>query len=66
MDAKIEAIEKNDAWELTNLPVGAKKVGVKWVYKTKATKTGEIEKYKARFVVKIYTQKHDIDSGQGF
>ncbi|RVX13416.1 Retrovirus-related Pol polyprotein from transposon TNT 1-94 [Vitis vinifera] len=35
MDAKIEAIERNDTWELTDLPAEAKKVGVKWVYKTK-------------------------------
>ena len=27
--------ERNDTWELTNLPTEAKKVGVKWVYKTK-------------------------------
>ena len=35
MDAEIEAIEKNDTRELTNLPTGAKKVGVEWVYKMK-------------------------------
>ena len=35
MDAEIEAIERSDTWELTNLPTEAKKVGVKWVYKTK-------------------------------
>lgn len=29
MDAEIEDIERNDTWELTNLPAGAKKVGVK-------------------------------------
>ncbi|RDY04720.1 hypothetical protein CR513_11542, partial [Mucuna pruriens] len=51
MDAKIEAIEKNDTWKLTSLLVRAKKVGVKWVYKTKANENGEIEKYKAYLVV---------------
>ncbi|GKB88929.1 retrovirus-related pol polyprotein from transposon TNT 1-94, partial [Tanacetum coccineum] len=50
MDAEIEAIEKNDTWEMTDLPHGAKKVGVKWVYKTKYNENGEVEKYKARLV----------------
>lgn len=35
MDAEIEAIEKNKTWKLVELPVGAKRIGVKWVYKTK-------------------------------
>ncbi|RDX67094.1 hypothetical protein CR513_54067, partial [Mucuna pruriens] len=34
------------------LPDGAKKVGVKWVYKTKFKENGEVDKYKARLVVK--------------
>jgi len=29
MDAEIDAIERNDTWELTYLPTGAKKVRVK-------------------------------------
>ena len=45
MDAKIEAIERNDTWELTDLPAEAKKVGVKWVYKTKLNENGEVNKY---------------------
>ena len=61
MDAEIEAIEKNDTWELTNLPSGAKKVGVKWVYKKKLNETCEVEKNKARLVSKGYTQKHGVD-----
>lgn len=47
MDAEIEAIERNDTWELTDLPAEAKKVGVKWVYKTKLNENGEVDKYKA-------------------
>lgn len=56
MDAEIEAIESNDTWELTKLPVGAKKVGVRWVYKTKLNEPGTVEKVKARLVAKGYTQ----------
>jgi hypothetical protein len=35
MDQEITAIEKNNTWELTILPSKAKKIGVKWIYKTK-------------------------------
>lgn len=48
MDQEIDSIEKNNTWNLTGLPSGAKKIGVKWVYKTKLNKKGEVEKYKAR------------------
>jgi hypothetical protein len=52
MDQEIESIEKNNTWELVTLPEGARKVGVKWIYKTKLNEKGEIEKYKARLVEK--------------
>lgn len=52
MDAEIEAIEKNDTWELTDLPEKQKTIGVKWVYKTKLKENGEIDKYKVRLVAK--------------
>ena len=48
--------EKNGTWELINLPTGAKLVGVKWVYKTKLNEKGEVDKAKARLVVKGYAQ----------
>ncbi|RDX86891.1 hypothetical protein CR513_31708, partial [Mucuna pruriens] len=66
MDTKIEAIKKNDTWELTSLPLGAKKVGVKWVYKTKANENGKIEKYKVSLVAKGYAQKHGINYTEVF
>ena len=35
IDLEIEAIERNETWELAYLPKGMKKIGVKWVFKTK-------------------------------
>ena len=61
MDAEIDEIERNDTWELIYLLIGAKKVGVKWVYKTKFNENGEIDKYKDRLVAKGYTLEHGID-----
>ncbi|BBH02600.1 ADP glucose pyrophosphorylase large subunit 1 [Prunus dulcis] len=56
MDLEIQAIERNDTWELIDLPEGEKTVGVKWIFKTKFKENGEIDKYKARLVAKGYTQ----------
>ncbi|KAE8690159.1 Detected protein of unknown function [Hibiscus syriacus] len=54
MDEEISSIERNDTWELTELPKGHKKIGVKWVYKTKLKENGEVDRYKACLVVKGY------------
>ncbi|XP_022930197.1 uncharacterized protein LOC111436713 [Cucurbita moschata] len=66
IDFKIEAIERNETWELTNLPKGMKKIGVKWVFKTKLNENGEVDKYKARLVAKGYAQQHGIDYTEVF
>lgn len=66
MDSKMKAIERNDTWQLTALPVGAKKIGVKWVYKTKLKENGEVDKHKARLVAKGYVQQQGIDYNEVF
>ena len=54
MDLEIEAIERNGTWELTDLPKGMKKIGVKWVFKTKLNENGKLDKCKAWLVAKGY------------
>nr|KYP36252.1 Retrovirus-related Pol polyprotein from transposon TNT 1-94 [Cajanus cajan] len=66
MDEEMKTINKNDTWELMELPEGAKKVGVKWVYKTKRKENGEVDKYKARLVVKGYAQEYGVDYTEVF
>ena len=41
MDEEIRAIEKNDTWEVADLPKGKKTIGVKWVYKKKMNPKGD-------------------------
>lgn len=64
--SEIATIEKNETWELVSLPIGAKRISVKWVYKTKLNENREIDKCKARLVVKGYAQKHGIDNNEVF
>ena len=66
MDDEINSIEKNDTWKMCNLPKGQKTIGVKWVFKTKLNKSGEVDKYKARLVVKGYKQQYGVDYTEVF
>jgi len=61
MEEEIEEIERNDTWELVNLPKGKHVIGVKWVYKTKSNIEGKIKRHKARLFVKGYNQEHGRD-----
>ena len=61
MDREIKSTKKNKTWTLTKLPAGAKRIGVKWVYKTQLNEHREIDKHKAHLVAKGYFQKHGID-----
>lgn len=61
MDAEIKWIEKNQTWSFTLLPAGAKAIGVKQIYKTKLNELGEMDKFKARLVVKGYAQEYGVD-----
>ena len=51
---------------MCNLPKGQKTIGVKWVFKTKLNKSGEVDKYKARLVVKGYKQQYGVDYTEVF
>ena len=41
-------------------------VGSRWIYKVKHAADGSMEKYKARFVEKEFSQKEDIDYEETF
>lgn len=66
MDAEMKSIEKNNTWELTDLPKGQKAIGVKWIFKTKLNEKGEIDKHKARLVAKGYKQEYGVDYKEVF
>lgn len=66
MNDKMKSIEQNKVWDVVELPEGCKRVGCKWVFKTKRDSNGNIERYKARLVAKCFTQKEGIDYKETF
>lgn len=57
---------KKQHLQVTDLPLGAKKIEVKWVYKTKLKENGKVEKYKARLVAKGYVQQQGFNYSEVF
>ncbi|GJT18392.1 ribonuclease H-like domain-containing protein [Tanacetum coccineum] len=60
MNAEMDALYRNNTWELADLPVGRKAIGSKWVFKIKYKSDGEIERFNARLVAKGFNQKERI------
>jgi hypothetical protein len=52
---------ENKNWESVKLPKGRKSLQNKWVYKIKYDGEGKKERYKARIVVKVFSQKEYIE-----
>jgi hypothetical protein len=64
MNNEIESIERNNTWDLVDLPTDKNVISVKWVYKTKLNEKGEIEKHKERIVSRGFSQQPDIEKIQ--
>jgi hypothetical protein len=61
MKDEMNALERNVTWDLVELPRDRKTVGCNWVYKLKKGVDDKVERYKARLVVKGYSQKEGIE-----
>jgi len=55
MHDELAFMAHNDVWNLVDLPLGCKPVRCKWIFKTKRSLDGKVEKYKVRLVAKGYT-----------
>ena len=59
-------MDHNEVWDLVELLGGCKRVGYKWVFKTKSDSNGNIERHKARLIAKGFTQKDGVDFKETF
>ena len=66
MDEEIQCIEKNQTWELVDVPKGKDVINVKWIYKTKQDADGNVQNHKARMVSIGFTHQPDIDFNKNF
>ncbi|KAJ0910565.1 putative RNA-directed DNA polymerase [Helianthus annuus] len=66
MNDELEALHRNDTWEIVDLPPNRKAIGCKWIYKIKYKASGEIERYKTRLVAKAFSQKEGINFFETF
>ncbi|GKE33940.1 retrotransposon protein, putative, ty1-copia subclass, partial [Tanacetum coccineum] len=66
MKSEIQSMYDNQVWNLVDTTPGLKTVGCKWIFKKKTNMDGKVHTYKARLVVKGYTQTHMIDYEETF
>ena len=66
MQDEIDSLTENNTWSLSTLPSGSQALQGKWVYKIKRGPTGEILRFKARWVVKGFSQREGIDYNETF
>jgi hypothetical protein len=61
MDEEIEALHKNQTWELVPRTPNLHVIGSKWVFKSKIKPDGSLDHLKARLVAKGYYQVDGVD-----
>jgi hypothetical protein len=66
MMEEYNSIMKNDVWEVVPRPEGKSVVTSKWLYKLKHATDGSIEKYKARFVARGFSQVEGVNYDETF
>jgi hypothetical protein len=66
MAEEYQSIMKNDVWDIALRLEGKSIVTSKWFYKIKHAADGSVEKYKARFVARGFSQVEEIDYEETF
>jgi hypothetical protein len=66
MVKEMESLQKNETCDLVKLPSGRNIVGRKWVFKKNMNAAGQVEKFKARLIVKGYSEVKGVDFSKNF
>lgn len=66
MTDEFNSLMQNNTWTLVEKPVDASVIDNKWVYKIKYKSNGDIDRYKARLVVRGFTQEYGVNYYETF
>jgi hypothetical protein len=61
MQEEMDAVERNNTWELADLLAGHHAISLKWVFKLKKDEAGEVIKHKAHLVAHGFVQQEGVD-----
>lgn len=61
IEAEYQALQENRTWTLVDRPKDRKVMQCKWVYKAKRDLSGNVDRFKARVVLKGYQQRRGVD-----
>lgn len=66
MDEEFESLVKNQTWKLVDAPAKQNVIDNRWVFKVKTSPSGVIERFKARLVIRGFTQRYGVDYEETF
>jgi hypothetical protein len=66
MVEEYDSIVRNDVWDVVPRPVGKSVVTSRWLYMTKIVVDGNVEKHKAHFVARGFSQIEGVDYDENF
>ena len=66
MEEELRAIERNQIWDLVDLPSNQSPIDVKWIFKLELKQNGSVAKHKARLVARGFLQKVGLDYSEVF
>ena len=66
MQEEFIALRRNQTWSLVPCPSNRPVIGCRWIYKTKFSPNGQVDRFKARLVAKGYHQEGGIDYHETF
>lgn len=66
MVEEYESIVKNSVWDVAPRPTNKSVVSSRWLYKVKQVVDGSVDKHKAKFVAKGFSQVEGIDCDDTF
>ena len=66
MKDEVKALQDNETWNLVRPPTDRDVIPGNWVYKVKLGPSGQVDKYKARYVAKGFKQVEGLDYFETF